>query len=91
MEDSTETTCPLLFILLLFGNHFIFLFSKQDNSSKPYFYVSFLAYFLGLVATVFVMHFFKAAQPALLYLVPACIGSAILVALIKGEITDLFK
>ncbi|KAF8829270.1 hypothetical protein HHX47_DHR3001068 [Lentinula edodes] len=41
---------------------------KGKAFSKPYFYASLLAYILGLVATMSVMHIFKAAQPALLYL-----------------------
>lgn len=36
--------------------------------SKPYFYASLFAYVAGLATTMFVMHTFKAAQPALLYL-----------------------
>lgn len=82
-----DIVIPGIFIALLLR----YDCSKPESTSKPFFYASFLAYFLGLVATVFVMHFFKAAQPALLYLVPACIGSAMTVALLKGEITDLFK
>lgn len=30
-------------------------------------------------------------QPALLYLVPACIGIPLMVALVKGEIKEMFK
>merc|ERR1711865_909837 len=44
---------------------------KQGFTSTPYFYSNFVAYVLGLVTTVGVMHFFDAAQPALLYLVTA--------------------
>lgn len=36
--------------------------------NKPYFIASILAYIAGLGITMFVMHTFKAAQPALLYL-----------------------
>lgn len=36
------------------------------------------------------MHTFKAAQPALLYLSPACIGSVTLCALIRGELAQLW-
>lgn len=36
--------------------------------SKPYFYAAMSAYILGLTTTMTVMHVFKAAQPALLYL-----------------------
>ena len=38
---------------------------KQGFSGSPYFTTNFVAYVLGLVATVSVMHFFDAAQPAL--------------------------
>ena len=32
---------------------------------------------------------FNAAQPALLYLVPACLGSSFLCAVIRGEVKEL--
>lgn len=64
---------------------------SMKKGSKTYFYSSFLAYFLGLVATIFVMHVFKHAQPALLYLVPACIGVPVSVALLRGEVKELFS
>ncbi|KTF76333.1 hypothetical protein cypCar_00041659, partial [Cyprinus carpio] len=53
--------------------------------------VSFLAYIFGLGLTIFVMHTFKHAQPALLYLVPACVGFPVLLALFKGELTEMFR
>lgn len=56
--------------------------------SKPYFNMCILLYTLGLVTTVWVMHTFKHAQPALLYLVPACISAVFLAGAIKG---DLFE
>ncbi|KAG5645210.1 hypothetical protein DXG03_006728 [Asterophora parasitica] len=40
----------------------------QGSFPKPYFYAALIAYFLGLVTTMGVMHFFHKAQPALLYL-----------------------
>ena len=46
---------------------------------------------IGLGTTVGVMHVFKAAQPALLYLVPSCLGLPFLVALIKGDLPALFR
>ena len=33
---------------------------------------------------------FNAAQPALLYLVPACLGSSLLCAFVRGELKELF-
>ncbi|KPP76664.1 Minor histocompatibility antigen H13-like [Scleropages formosus] len=74
---------------------FIALLLRFDVSlrkdSRTYFYTSFLAYIFGLGLTIFVMHTFKHAQPALLYLVPACIGFPVVVALVKGELTDMFR
>lgn len=73
---------------------FIALLLRFDCSLKRksslYFYVTFVAYFLGLMATIFVMHVYKHAQPALLYLVPACVATPILVAAIRGELKMLF-
>jgi len=56
---------------------------------KVYFYTNFIAYGLGLVTTVVFMVWFKAAQPALLYLVPACLGAALLTSLVRGELSLL--
>lgn len=33
---------------------------------------------------------FEAAQPALLYLVPACLASSLLCATVRGELKELF-
>ncbi|KZS98410.1 hypothetical protein SISNIDRAFT_481154 [Sistotremastrum niveocremeum HHB9708] len=56
--------------------------------SKPYFTVAVVAYVVGLSTTMGVMHFFKAAQPALL---PACIFSFIVTASIRGELKQAFE
>lgn len=58
---------------------------------KPYFIASLIAYILGLGTTLFVMAYFDAAQPALLYLVPACLGSSFTVAIIRGEVKELLE
>lgn len=63
---------------------------SQKRKSSLYFYATFIAYFLGLMATIFVMHVYKHAQPALLYLVPACVSTPILVAAVRGELKQLF-
>jgi minor histocompatibility antigen H13 len=74
---------------------FIALLLRFDVSThagrRTYFYSGFIAYILGLLTTIGVMHVFKHAQPALLYLVPACIGIPLLVACINGEISLMFK
>ncbi|EGD80113.1 H13 protein [Salpingoeca rosetta] len=68
---------------------------RFDQSRKPgsclYFLATYIAYILGLVATYIVMHVFHAAQPALLYLSPACIGAPVLLALARGEFNQLLS
>jgi minor histocompatibility antigen H13 len=72
---------------------FIALMLRYDKSlnrgSHTYFNTTFAAYVVGLVVTIFVMHVFKHAQPALLYLVPACLAVPTLLALIKGDFATL--
>merc|ERR1712176_620114 len=63
----------------------------RSPGSNKYFMTTFVAYILGLAGTIVVMHVFKHAQPALLYLVPACLGAPLLVALVTGEIEMLFE
>ena len=74
---------------------FVALMLRYDQhrglTSQPYFYSNLVAYELGLCATVGVMHFFNHAQPALLYLVPACIGASLLTAAVRGELADLLN
>uniref|UniRef100_A0A803WGH8 Histocompatibility minor 13 n=1 Tax=Ficedula albicollis TaxID=59894 RepID=A0A803WGH8_FICAL len=86
---------PAPHCFLLPAGIFIALLLRFDISLKKnthtYFYTSFVAYIFGLGLTIFIMHIFKHAQPALLYLVPACIGFPLLVALAKGEVTEMFS
>lgn len=56
---------------------------------KPYFHSCLVGYILGMGMTMYVMITFQAAQPALLYLVPACLGSSFITALIRGEVNAL--
>jgi minor histocompatibility antigen H13 len=63
--------------------------SKFDFS-KPYYTACFVAYCVGLVTTVVVMHTFQAAQPALLYLSPACTLSVLLMGAVRGELSQVF-
>ncbi|KAH0589439.1 Minor histocompatibility antigen H13 [Termitomyces sp. J132] len=64
---------------------------RQGSFSKPYFYATLTAYFLGLVTTMTVMHNFKTAQPALLYLSPAGILSFFVTAAIRGELREALR
>jgi hypothetical protein len=58
---------------------------------KPYFHSCLVAYVFGLATTLYVMIVFKAAQPALLYLVPACLISSFACAIIRGEMKTLME
>lgn len=57
---------------------------EHESFSKPFFYSNIIAYAMGLGVTMYVMLIFKAAQPALLYLVPACLGASAICALVMG-------
>lgn len=74
---------------------FIALLLRYDNSLKRnsnfYFNATFIAYLAGLLLTIFIMHVFKHAQPALLYLVPACLGVPLFLALVRGDIKTMFQ
>jgi len=63
--------------------------SRLDRR-RPYFRNTLIAYVVGLVTTVLVMHTFQAAQPALLYLSPACILAVLGTAWQRGEVKDVF-
>ncbi|BGP55522.1 hypothetical protein JCM8202v2_003127 [Rhodotorula sphaerocarpa] len=64
---------------------------KAQRFAKPYFWACFAAYISGLCATMAAMHFFRAAQPALFYLSPACILSVATVAYARGEWKELWR
>uniref|UniRef100_A0A914UW50 Uncharacterized protein n=1 Tax=Plectus sambesii TaxID=2011161 RepID=A0A914UW50_9BILA len=63
----------------------------EGKKGRWYFQTTMVAYAAGLTLTIFIMHVFKAAQPALLYLVPACVGVPIALATIRGELSDLWN
>jgi minor histocompatibility antigen H13 len=52
---------------------------------KPYFMFAWAAYSVGLAVTCIILHVFNHGQPALFYLVPATLLSAVAVPLVKGE------
>eukprot|EP00889_Picochlorum_renovo_P005404 jgi/Picre1/32434/NNA_007780.t1 len=61
------------------------------STGKPrLFYSCFLGYVIGVVATIVVMNVFKAAQPALLYIVPSVLATTFLHAYMNGEAKTLF-
>ena len=90
-----DIVIPGLFVALLLRfdavrNKISAVNADHASFAKPYFLVNLFCYALGLGATVGVMYFFNAAQPALLYLVPACLGGSVSVAFARGEFNLLF-
>jgi len=66
---------------------FVALCLRLDSERKfrsSYFQTVFWAYCFGVGATIFVMNVFKAAQPALLYIVPSVLGAVAAHAALKG-------
>jgi len=85
-----DIVIPGIFIALMLRFDESFARREGESYPKPYFYSCCLAYLLGLITTILVMHCFQAAQPALLYLVPFCLGSSLLTGLIRGQMKELF-
>ena len=87
-----DIVIPGIFIALLrrFDAH---IFEKDTTKQRPryYFVATMIAYTVGLFATIAIMHHFKAAQPALLYLVPACLITPLALSLIRGEFSQLWN
>ena len=81
----------LYYVYLCRCHNDVIYFRYRPGKSKIYFITGFVSYMIGLGTTVGVMHVFKAAQPALLYLVPSCLGLPFLVALIRGDLPALFR
>ncbi|PRW61442.1 signal peptide peptidase-like [Chlorella sorokiniana] len=70
---------------------FVAIMLRYDVAHRArYFYSAFAGYAAGLVATIVVMNVFKAAQPALLYIVPGVLGATFAHAVVHGEASTLF-
>jgi len=90
-----DIVLPGVFIaFLLRYDHFrVFKDESQGTSifKKTYFTNCFVGYFIGLATTIFVMHTFQAAQPALLYLTPACIITSFLTGIALSDVNNLLS
>ena len=87
-----DIVIPGIFVALLLR----YDLSRAVNKGKSvldadvtFFKVNLLFYGIGLATTTWVMYTFQAAQPALLYLVPACLFSALATGLVQGEFKSL--
>ncbi|VDP57288.1 unnamed protein product [Heligmosomoides polygyrus] len=65
--------------------------SKKKQGGRYFFSITVVAYAVGLLITMLVMHHFKAAQPALLYLVPCCLFVPLFAALCTGEVKEVLS
>ncbi|CAG8500360.1 819_t:CDS:10 [Paraglomus occultum] len=89
-----DIVIPGIFVALCLRlDHALYLKENPNahkNSKYPtvYFKSCLASYIVGLVTTIIVMHTFKAAQPALLYLSPACILSVFITGSIKVVKTE---
>jgi len=82
-----DIVIPGIFIALLLR----FDARLNRNGSRTYFLAGYVAYIIGLLITFSVMFIFRHAQPALLYLVPTCLGIPLSLALIKGDFAKLME
>ena len=93
LTDSLDIdiVIPGIFIALLlrFDAHRAQVTEAGKEFAKPFFHTNMVFYILGLFATIVVMYAFNAAQPALLYLVPACLGASIGTAIYQGAWKEL--
>lgn len=81
-----DIVIPGIFLALLLR------FDKSLNRKcNTYFNTAFVAYIAALVTTIMVMHVFKHAQPALLYIVPMCLIAPLFIALVSGDIKAMFS
>ena len=62
----------------------------SGNAPTPYFNGCVLGYIIAIIITVVVMLVFEHGQPALLYLVPGCLGSVLINALRFGELSSIW-
>ncbi|KAK4419621.1 Signal peptide peptidase [Sesamum alatum] len=66
-------------------------FDVSRGKESQYFKSAFVGYTVGLILTIIVMNWFQAAQPALLYIVPAVIGFLAAHCLWNGEVKPLLE
>eukprot|EP01128_Nolandella_sp_AFSM9_P008434 TRINITY_DN511_c2_g1_i13.p1 TRINITY_DN511_c2_g1~~TRINITY_DN511_c2_g1_i13.p1 ORF type:complete len:374 (+),score=100.49 TRINITY_DN511_c2_g1_i13:185-1306(+) len=95
-----DAVIPGVFIALLL-RYDIFRHNRTNNPKDlskvpvglktPYFTHTLIGYAVGLITTIVVMHTFQAAQPALLYLVPTCLGFSAFTAILLGDVSAILS
>jgi len=84
-----DIVIPGVFVALLLRFDRSLAPEGAKSYATPYFNATYGGYVAGLLTTIGVMHFFKAAQPALLYLVPACLLTSFGTAIARGQVATL--
>jgi minor histocompatibility antigen H13 len=80
-----DIVIPGIFVAL------VLRYDYRHGFKSSYFQTAFWGYTGGLGLTIFVMNYFQAAQPALLYIVPAVLGCVFAHAAAKGEFKKVFE
>ncbi|KAG9316333.1 signal peptide peptidase-domain-containing protein [Chiua virens] len=86
-----DVVIPGTFVALALRYDYARAEKMHTSFRKPYFFVTLTAYIAGLMTTMAVMHTWHRAQPALLYLSPACILSLMATAVVRGEVGDVWR
>jgi len=70
----------------------LFRSNKKDiKNSRFYFYTTMVGYMIGIIMTNLAMQIMDTAQPALLYIVPACLASMAIISYANGEFDLMWR
>ena len=94
-----DIVIPGIFVALMLRYDYIRYLEKNKTHdvvrfnvmNLQYFIITIFGYISGIVTTLVIMNVFNHAQPALLYLVPGCLFSSLILALIKGDLKNLWS
>jgi len=95
-----DIVIPGLFVALMLRFDYVLQQREREKAGKKksktpsikiYFWWQMFGYFIGLTTTVLSMYYFKAAQPALLYLVPTALISSLGLAVYRNEFWPLVQ
>jgi minor histocompatibility antigen H13 len=85
-----DIVIPGIFVAIILRYDHHHMNHQQAKKSGSLFPAAFIGYVVGLAATIVVMNAFKAAQPALLYIVPAVLACTFGRAALGGRASHLF-
>ena len=94
-----DIVIPGVFVALMLRFDIVRYIRKNGKVEKvpmnlknfKYFFATLTGYVLGIVVTLAIMVLFNHAQPALLYLVPGCLLSSLLVAIVSGDFKEMWE